>query len=290
MPISVPDAVREQAIAGEKKTDELRMPLAYGINTLFGGAYVGVAVVLMFAAAGPLEAAQSPFSKLAQGLLFGIALTLVVFAGAELSTGNMMVSVMGLFDRLRGPGIGGVAAIIAVSFVGNLVGAIVFSLLVHGSGVLELVSAPGSPPPGAAMLESVATKKVTEGVDTMLLRGILCNMLVTLGVWMAARTRSDAAKLLLLLWVLLAFIATGFDHVVANMTIMTLGLLAGVPAVTVASFAWNLLWVGLGNLIGGAVIGAAYGYLGRAHTDDAPRDDAGTAGASDDAARPVAQA
>jgi nitrite transporter len=290
MPIPVPDAVREQAIAGEKKTEELRMPLAYGINTMFGGVYVGVAVVLMFAAAGPLEAAQSPFSKVTQGLLFGIALTLVVFAGAELSTGNMMVSVMGLFDRMRGPGIGGVAAIIAVSFVGNLVGAIVFSLLVHGSGVLELVSTPGSPPPGAAMLESVATKKVTEGVDTMILRGILCNMLVTLGVWMAARTRSDAAKLLLLLWVLLAFIATGFDHVVANMTIMTLGLLAGVPAVTVGSFAWNLLWVGLGNLIGGAVVGAAYGYLGRAHTDETPRDDAGTGEASAEDVRPVAQA
>lgn len=290
MPISVPEAVREQAIAGEKKTDELRMPLAYGINTLLAGAYVGVAVVLMFAAAGPLEAADSPFSKLVQGLVFGIALTLVVFAGAELSTGNMMVSVMGLFDRMRGPGVGGVAAIIAVSFVGNLVGAIVFSLLVHGSGVLELASTPGTPPPGAEMLESVATKKVTEGVDTMLLRGLLCNMLVTLGVWMAARTRSDGAKLLLLLWVLLAFIATGFDHVVANMTILTLGLLAGVPAVTVGGFAWNLLWVGLGNLLGGALIGAAYGYLGRAHTDDLPRDDAEDGEATDDAARPVAQA
>lgn len=268
MPIPVPDAVREQAQAGEKKTEELTMPVAYGINTMLGGLYIGVAVVLMFTAAGPLDAVDSPFTKLVQGLVFGIALTLVVFAGAELTTGNMMTAVMGLFDRMRGPGVGGVAAIILVSFVGNLAGAILFSLLVHGSGVLEVVSQPGSPPPAASMLESVASQKVGEGVGTMVLRGVLCNMLVTLGVWMAARTRSDGAKLFLLLWVLLAFIASGFDHVVANMTILSLGLLAGVPSVTVGAFGWNLLWVGLGNLVGGAIVGAAYGYLGRAHTEE----------------------
>ena len=278
MPIPVPDAVREQAEAGEHKFDEIKMPVAYGINTMLAGVYVGVAVVLMLSAAGPLNAVNHPLTKLVQGAVFGIALTLVVFAGAELSTGNMMTSVMGLFDRLKGPGPGAVVAIIVVSFVGNIVGAVIFSALVHGSGVLEAVTQPGARPPGATFLSSVFGQKNSEGVGTMLLRGILCNFLVTLGVWMAARTRSDGAKLFLLFWVLLAFITAGFDHVVANMTIFGLALFAGLPGATVGAFAGNMLWVGLGNLIGGAAIGAAYGYLGRAHTDPAePTSTAGSA-------------
>jgi nitrite transporter NirC len=91
---------------------------------------------------------------------------------------------------------------------------------------------------------------------------------------MAARTRSDGAKLVVLFWALLAFITTGFDHVVANMTILALGLFSGLPGVTVGTFAWNLLWVGLGNLVGGALLGAAYGYIARsekpAEPDEAP--------------------
>lgn len=283
MPIPIPDAVREQAEAGEHKFDEIKMPVAYGINTVLAGAYIGVAVVLMLAAAGPLNAVNSPFTKLVQGLVFGIALTLVVFAGAELSTGNMMVSVMGLFDRLRGPSAGAVVAIILVSFVGNLVGGILFSALVHGSGVLEAVTRPGSAPPGASFLASVFSQKNGEGIGTMFLRGVLCNFLVTLGVWMAARTRSDGAKLFLLLWVLLAFTTTGFDHVVANMTIYSLAVFAGLPGATVGAFAGNLLWVGLGNLVGGGLVGAAYGYLGRAHTD--PAEPTATAGSSAEAPR-----
>lgn len=283
MPIPIPDAVREQAEAGEHKFDEIKMPVAYAINTTLAGAYIGVAVVLMLAAAGPLNAVNSPFTKLVQGLAFGIALTLVVFAGGELSTGNMMTSVMGLFDRLRGPGPGAVAAIIVVSFVGNLVGSIVFSALVHGSGVLEVVSQPGSRPPGASFLASFFAQKESEGVGTMFLRGVLCNLLVTLGVWMAARTRSDGAKLFLLLWVLLAFVATGFDHVVANMTVFSLAMFAGLPDATVGAFAANMLWVGLGNLVGGGLVGAAYGYLGRAHTtEDEPTATAGSAAEAPD--------
>ena len=112
-------------------------------------------------------------------------------------------------------------------------------------------------------LVSTYRSKATEGAGTMFFRGVLCNFLVCLGVWMAARTRSDGAKLVVLFWALLAFITTGFDHVVANMTIFALGLFAGAPGASVGAFAWNLLWVGLGNLVGGALLGAAYGYIAR---------------------------
>jgi nitrite transporter NirC len=280
MPISIPEATRGQAESAAQKCDELRRrPISFAIQSLLAGVYIGVAVVLMLSATGPMSAAGHPMTKLVQGLVFGIALTLVVFAGAELTTGNMMTMIMGMFDRLRGARPNAVLAVIVLSFAGNLVGSIVFALLVHGSGVLDAGAKPGGAGPGAALLSSVFAAKHSEGVTALFLRGVLCNMLVTLGVWMAARTKSDVAKLALLAWVLLAFITTGFDHVVANMTVFSLAMFAGLPGATVGAFAWNMVWVGLGNLVGGGLIGAAYGYVGRAQSspltapvvNDAPR-------------------
>jgi nitrite transporter len=262
MPIPVPEAIDEQAEVAVGKTHASRSPGSYLVSAALAGAYIGVAVCLMLAAAGPLNAMNSPFTKLVQGLVFGIALTLVVFAGGELTTGNMMTMVVGLFDKAKRTGIGAVAAVIVFSFVGNLVGGLLFSLVIEWSGVLRIAS-PGQQPAMLNFLLSVAKSKSTESIGAMFFRGLLCNFLVCLGVWMAARTRSDGAKLAVLFWALLAFITTGFDHVVANMTILALGLFSGAPSVTIGSFAANMLWVGLGNLVGGALLGAAYGYISR---------------------------
>jgi nitrite transporter len=274
MPIPISEAVDEQAEAATTKARASRSPGSYLVSSALAGAYIGVAVALMLAAAGPLNAANSPFTKLVQGLVFGIALTLVVFAGGELTTGNMMTMILGLFGRARRVGVGAVVAVILFSFVGNLVGGLLFSLLVEASGVLRIAN-PGQPPAALNFLTSTFRSKETETVTTMFFRGVLCNFLVCLGVWMAARTRSDGAKLVVLFWALLAFITTGFDHVVANMTIFGLGLFSGLPEATVGHFAWNLLWVGLGNLVGGGLlVGAAYGFVARSEKpgedDDVP--------------------
>jgi nitrite transporter len=260
MPIPVPEAIDEQAEVAVGKTRASRSPGSYLVSAALAGAYIGVAVCLMLAAGGPLNAMNSPFTKLVQGLVFGIALTLVVFAGGELTTGNMMTMVVGLFDKARRTGPGAVVAVIVFSFVGNLVGGLIFSLLIEASGVLR-IAGPGQPPAMLNFLLATVKSKSTESVGAMFFRGVLCNFLVCLGVWMAARTRSDGAKLVVLFWALLAFITTGFDHVVANMTILALGLFSGAPGVSVGVFAWNMLWVGLGNLVGGALLGAAYGYI-----------------------------
>jgi nitrite transporter NirC len=78
------------------------------------------------------------------------------------------------------------------------------------------------------------------------------------------RTKSDGAKLALIFWCLLAFIASGFEHVVANMTVFSLGLLQHLHGVTAAAFARNMLFVGLGNLVGGwLLVGRAYAFTAR---------------------------
>jgi nitrite transporter len=262
VPVSMPVALSDQGQAAANKIEDLRNPGRYLVSSMLAGAYIGVAVVLLFAVTGPLLAASSPWTKLIQGLVFGIALTLVVFAGAELSTGNMMTSVQGVITRHGS--IGGSIAVILGSFIGNLIGSVVFAWLVHASGVLSAGAAPGHVAPGLAALTAVVKTKSAESGSALFFRGVLCNFLVCLAVWMSARTKSDGAKLALIFWCLLAFIGSGFEHVVANMTVYSLGMFEHVKAATLGAFTRNLLLVGLGNLVGGGLlVGAAYGYLGR---------------------------
>lgn len=269
MPIPVSEALDLQADVADGKIEDLRRPGRYLVSSMLAGAFIGVGVVLLLSATGPLNAASSPWTKTVQGLVFGIALTAVVFAGAELSTGNMMTMVQGALVRRRGAG--AAAAVIVVSFVGNLLGSLVFAWLVHEGGVLSVGGSAGHPGPGAALLASLVKAKTAESASALFFRGVLCNFLVCLAVWMAARTKSDGAKLALIFWCLLAFVSSGFEHVVANMTTYTLGLLDGVPGATIGAFGRNLLFVGLGNLVGGGLlVGAAYVLLGTRSRVTAP--------------------
>jgi nitrite transporter NirC len=255
-------ALSDQGQVAASKIEDLRRPGRYLISSMLAGAYIGVAVVLLCAAAGPLLAASSPWAKLVEGLVFGVALTLVVFAGAELSTGNMMTAVQGMLTGRAS--IGGSVALIVGSFVGNLVGSVVFAWLVHASGALGAGATAGHVAPGLFALTSLVKAKAAESVSALFFRGVLCNFLVCLAVWMAARTKSDGAKLALIFWCLLAFVGSGFEHVVANMTIYALGIFEHIKGATIGGYAKNLLFVGLGNLVGGGLlVGAAYGVLGR---------------------------
>ena len=97
----------------------------------------------------------------------------------------------------------------------------------------------------------------------MFFRGVLCNLLVCLAIWMCARLTSDVAKFLVIFAAITAFITSGFEHVVANMTTYTIGIASGMSDATVPLMAGNLLWVGLGNLVGGALlVGLVYWIVG----------------------------
>ena len=126
---------------------------------------------------------------------------------------------------------------------------------VEGSQPFETVLA-GS---GAAMLAGVTATKDAATGPQLLWRAVLCNALVCLALWMAARTRSDGAKLAVLWWALLAFIASGFEHSVANVTVFGLAALDG--SIGWDALARNLLWTVPGNVLGGGVvIGLGYAW------------------------------
>src|SRR3954469_15860635 len=142
MPIPIPEALDESTQLALDKAEAAKSLPRYIVASLLAGIYVGVAVVLLASVAGPLAGAHSPATKLVAGAVFGVALTLVVFAGAELFTGNVMVMLGGLLRgkvRLRD-----VVAVNVASLVGNAIGSVGFAAMVHGSGVLATGGAPGA--------------------------------------------------------------------------------------------------------------------------------------------------
>lgn len=246
--LSIPQAVDYQYSAAATKVSWTTRPLGYLTQSMLAGAYIGIAVVLMFSAAGPLAAEGSGSAPLVQGLVFGIALTLVLTAGGELATSNMMTLTQGGLGRsITWPQASGT---LLFSFFANLAGAIVFATFVHLTGLLEVET------PAGQMLVDLLAHKSHETVPQLFFRGVLCNILVCLAIWAAVRLQSEGAKLAVIFWCLLAFITSGFEHVVANMTTFSLGLLGG--HTTLAEAGRNLSIVGIGNLVGGMIVGIAY--------------------------------
>jgi nitrite transporter NirC len=106
---------------------------------------------------------------------------------------------------------------------------------------------------------------MSAGSLELLARGILCNWLVCLAIWMAGRTENAAAKIMLIFWPITIFVAAGYEHSVANMFTFSMALMGDHPAnITLAAAIHNLVWVTLGNLIGGGVF-MALGYWLQVH-------------------------
>ena len=267
MPIPIPEALDEAAQLAKTKVAQAQRLPRYLVSSALAGAYVGVAVVLLVSVAGPLLASGSPATKLVQGAVFGIALVLVVFAGAELFTGNVMYMLQGLkAGAVKMPGL---LAVWAASLMGNLIGSIGFAAMVHAGGSLATGAKPGGVGPGDALVAAVVNAKNAATGPQLFWRSVLCNALVCLALWMAGRTRSDAAKLVVVWWALLAFISSGFEHSVANMTVFALGVFQG--AGDWLDLARNLLWTVPGNIVGGGLlVGLAYAWMGRPATVAGP--------------------
>lgn len=260
MPLPIPQTLAESGELARTKATQARVPGRYLVGALLAGAYVGVAVVLLASVTGPLLATASPATKLVQGAVFGVALTLVVFAGANLFTGEVMWMLQGLAARTVG--IVDLAVVWLLSLIGNLAGSIAFAGLVHGGGTLATGGSATKAGPGDALIASLITAKNAASGSQLFWRAVLCNMLVCLALWMAARTRSDAAKLVVLFWGLMAFIGSGFEHSVANMTIFALGVFN--HQATWGDLARNLGYTVPGNVVGGGlVVALAYVYMGR---------------------------
>jgi formate transporter len=224
---------------------------------MLAGAYIGfgsLVAVLIGAGAGDLPYG---LTQIAVGIGFALGLILVLLAGAELFTGNTLMT-LPLAQRRIGPG--QLLRAWSLVWIANLVGALLLVLLAIGAG-LHLAGE------GAFAISAIelAADKTSKSAGSIVASGILANVLVCLAVWMAAGAKSAVDKVAVIVPPVAAFVALGLEHSIANMSLLPLGLLAqaATGAELPAGLSWgaagaNLLWSTLGNIIGGGGIGLAY--------------------------------
>ncbi|MBM7613607.1 formate/nitrite transporter family protein [Alkaliphilus hydrothermalis] len=250
------ETVQKIASAAKSKVELLNNSFSrFFILSMMAGVFVGFGVMLVFSIAAPFKAVGSPVVKALMGASFGIALTLIIFAGSELFTGNNMIMTIGSLSKevtWRDT-----ARVWIVSYLGNLVGSLLMALLLVQTGLVTMS------PMKEFLLEATASK-MNAPVMELFFRGIFCNMLVCLAIWMVTKAKEDTAKLILIFWCLFGFIGAGFEHSIANMSLLGMGLLIPHDPATIswAGYVRNLGPVTVGNMVGGALfIGAMYWYV-----------------------------
>lgn len=261
MPFKSPKAIVEAACSAGCAKADLSVPKQLVMGFLAGAfiAFGGFLAIVVGRGSPELNAANPGLGKLLFGGVFPVGLMLVVIAGSELFTGNC-----GVITPACLTGAARWNALLrnwVFVYIGNFVGSVFVALvLAYWTGLVN-VNVPASQAVGQASA-AIAEAKVSIGFFPALLRGIGCNWLVCLAVWMAIASDDIAGKILAIWWPIMAFVALGLEHSIANMFFIPLGMLNGAN-VTIGQFLFaNLLPVTIGNIIGGAgFVGAVYWWI-----------------------------
>lgn len=202
-----------------------------------------------------------PFAvqRMVGGICFCLGLALVLICGAELFTGNVL---MCCAKASRKIGWGALFKNWVLVWVGNLVGALVVVALVYFAQVWAM----NGGAVGETMV-SVAAGKVSPDWVTLFFKGVMCNILVCLAVWIGFASRTVVDKVIGIILPISAFVACGFEHCVANMFFLPMALVlntmgVGDPGVmSIAGILYNLSAATLGNIVGGLLVGMAYWFV-----------------------------
>jgi formate/nitrite transporter len=252
---SLPDAYAPAQIAmrvREVGVTKATMPvLTMFALAILAGAFIALGALFYTVTVTTGNDATVPFGllRLAGGVTFSLGLVLVVVGGAELFTGNNLIAMAWASGRVTTQQVmrnwGWV-------YLGNLVGAVGTAVLVWLAGVHTMSNGAV----GETMVQ-IARSKIALDPVSALARGVLCNVLVCLAVWLCMGARSVADKILAILFPISAFVACGFEHSVANMYFLPIGimLVAGGPApLSVLGALSNLVLVTIGNILGGTLM------------------------------------
>ncbi len=246
---------------------------------IFAGAYIAFGA---FACAMISHSVENVgLSKFAGAAVFPVGLMLVVLCGAELFTGNNLIAVAYLNKDVT---LNQMLKNWVFVYVGNLIGSLLIAFAIVGSGLLS-TSGGGL---GATVIK-VASAKVSMTFGQAIVRGILCNILVVLAVWFAVGAQDFISKIWACWFPIMLFVLSGFEHSIANMYFIPVGILAkanaqfaeisGLAADKLAAINWgtfltnNIIPVTIGNIIGGAVIVSWvywYVYKGCKKEENAP--------------------
>ncbi len=261
-----PKAITETGIKTGTTKAKLRWDKAL-VGGFLAGAYIafgGLLAVTVTSGMNPDIWGSLP--TFFAGAVFSLGLILVVIAGSELLTGNMALVPLASFKgraTLRD-----LVSNFGFVLLGNLAGSLfVAYFLAVQTGVIT----------ADLQLERLTDIATTKGIEEsewqIFLRAVGCNWLVCLAVWMSFAAEDIAGKVLAIFFPIMAFVAMGFDHVVANMFFLPAAIFAGVDGITWWTAIHNWIFAFLGNLVGAAVfVAGAYWYLYARDTETAAGD------------------
>ncbi len=239
-------AERVETVGVAKANLPLVSMVALGV---LAGGFIGLGA--LFATLVLSDAGLSfAIARVLAGVVFSLGLILVVVAGAELFTGNNLLVMACVAGRIS---FRKLLANFAIVYVANFIGAVGLAAIVALSGHAQMND-------GAIgrTAVAIATAKVALPFGEAFFRGVLCNVLVCLAVWLALAGRTVTDKILAIIFPIAAFVAAGFEHSVANMYIIPLGIFLHAD-IGLADVLRNLIPVTLGNLVGGAgMVGLVY--------------------------------
>jgi formate/nitrite transporter len=242
-PVEISKALRS---IGEKKATTTLFELF--IFAILAGIYIafGANVATAVLSGGTLDAGLGRFLA---GSVFSVGLMLVLIPGSELFTGNILMAIGFIYRRYS---FAKVLRNWLVVYFGNLVGAIFIAWLVYKSGLLIQM---GNFTSIGKVAVNITEAKLGLSFMEALTRGILCNMLVCLAVIMCIAARTVIGKIFGIYFPIMTFVASGFEHSVANMYFLPIGLM--IKGEFVSRFFTifnNLIPVTIGNVIGGLLI------------------------------------
>jgi formate transporter len=215
------------------------------VLSFFSGVMISFGGLFALTVAGGLPGVPIGIVKLLLGLCFQVALSLIMIFGGDLFSGDSMILTIGLL--LRAISWRGAARVLVVSYLANCAGA------VFGAAFFGYWTDLYASEPWLAFVQNLAVEKCTYAPHVAFLRGVACNWLICMAVWMALCAESVEGKILAGLLPVTAFAASGFEHAIANMFFVPVGLMYGAPVSFGQFIARNLILVTLGNAVAGAL-------------------------------------
>ena len=217
------------------------------VSAMLAGLFIGLGYTGYLIVSGIM--ADAAVGKVVGALLFPVGLLLVLIAGADLFTGNTLVTMAWYKKEIK---LGDVAKNLSIVWLGNLVGALFLVVLVYYSNTFTGLIAEG--------VMHLAEKKVHLNMVELLTRSTLCNILVAITVYMSYAAKDVTGKVIISYIPIWLFVITGFEHCVANMFVLPMGYLLGAD-LTIGQIMANIIPVTIGNIIGGMLVTAAYYFL-----------------------------
>ena len=239
-------------ITAEKKINFYKQEKAsFFVSSMMSGFFVGICMIAINVIAGALGGFSG--IKIVQGVTFAAALSFVIFAGADLFTGNIFIMTAGVMQKSVKSS--DAVLLCAFCYIGNLAGSVLAASLFFLTGFLQ-----------GATLETVHAAvliKTQPYFFELFTRGVFCNILVCLAVWCTFRMQSESGKLIMIFWCIFVFIICGFEHSIANMTLFSMAAISGAGADVILKMLVNLGAATTGNITGGMALALAYWFIAK---------------------------